>query len=228
MSEVEPRAWLQPAILVEPKPIDVAHINLHHQYSPSENQNHRDVIDRICQVLIASRDALNQLDTHGGDGDSGTTLADIATRIQEELENLPLDNLADLLQAIGQILSSVGGGSIGVLLSLLFTHAGIAMTTSGDFARGLKEGVEIMMKYAGSKLGDRSMLDALVPALQGLERGENLQIVAANARAGANLTSNMTANVGRAANTPPEIYSGFNDSGSEAVALVFARLADNR
>ena len=227
LSEVEPLAWVKPVIPVQPEQIDIAHLKLYHKYIPSQNQKNREVVEKICNVAIASKERLNALDK--GDGDSGDTLSTIATYIKAELDNLPLDNPAHLLLAIGQLIESVGVGTSGVLLSLIFTHGGNALEeTSSSLATALKKGVEAMMRYAGSKVGDRSMLDALVPAIEGLEKKESLQAVAEASRKGANFTSSMTAKVGRLVNVDPKEYLGFNDSGAEAVALIFERLAEEK
>lgn len=226
LAEVEPQAWVQPVIPVQPKLIDVTYLDLRHEYIPSENEQHRKIIDRICDVVISSKDKLNELDGKSGDEDAGTTFCSIGTHIQTELDNLPLENLAHLFLAIGQLLESVGGGTSGVLLSLLFSHTGNALERGLNLAPALKEGVETMAKYAGSRPGDRSLLDALIPAIEALEENADIQIAALAARKGANATSSMIAKVGRAANVDPRFYREFNDSGAEATAIIFECLAE--
>ena len=126
----------------------------------------------------------------------------------------------------------MGVGTSGVLLSLLLTHTGNALKRGLSLVTALKAGLETMMKYAGSRPGERSMLDALVPAIEALEQQESLQVVAQRARNGATKSSEMVAKVGRAANVPPEVYlkangvNGVNDSGAEAVAVIFECLAE--
>lgn len=227
LSEVEPRAWVQPVIPFQPQLIDVTtHLELSQEYIPSENQRNRHIIKKICDTVISNRDQLNALDARAGDGDAGTTLATIATQVKEELDNLPLNNPAHLFLAISELLESVGGGTSGVLLSLLFLHTGNGIEDSLNLAPALKEAVDTMAKYAGSQTGDRSMLDALIPVIEALENEESLQVAAKAARNGADLTSSMEARVGRAANVSWEVYKGFNDSGAEAVALIFECLAE--
>ena len=227
---VTPRNWVHPIAPVTPKPIDLSLINIRPQYLPSEHLENRKLIAQISEVLIKSKSQLNDLDSHGGDKDAGETLALAATTIKHVLDEnrLPLDCLSSLLSAIGEILANNIGGTSGVLLSILFTNAGTSMgaNTNISLANALMKGTQVMIGYAGSKVGDRSMLDALVPALDTLERQENLQLAAAAARIGAEKTATMIARVGRAANVSPEIYSGFNDAGAEAVALIFESLVD--
>jgi triose/dihydroxyacetone kinase / FAD-AMP lyase (cyclizing) len=227
LSPVAPRAWVPPVAPVAPKRIDISLIDLHPNYPSSRNEKHLSIIKQVCEVLVSSEDTLNELDTHGSDGDCGSTLSTIASHINNKVNVLPLDNKAHLLQAIGHLISSVGGGTSGALLSLLFTHAGIALETKNlNFAAALKEGAEAMMRITGSKVGDRTMLDALLPALDAMDKRESLQVVAQVARTGANLTSTMVAKIGRTANCDSKVYLGYNDSGAEAIALTFERLAN--
>jgi dihydroxyacetone kinase len=70
------------------------------------------------------------------------------------------------------------------------------------------------------------MIDALVPAIEALQRGESLQQAAQAARNGAEATAALTqANAGRSAYVPESALSGVVDPGAEAVARVFEALA---
>jgi dihydroxyacetone kinase len=78
--------------------------------------------------------------------------------------------------------------------------------------------------YGGARLGDRTMLDALIPAIAALPQG--LAAAAAAARAGADHTATITrARAGRSAYVPEHALTGAVDPGAEAVALAFAALA---
>jgi triose/dihydroxyacetone kinase / FAD-AMP lyase (cyclizing) len=226
LSPVPIPAWRQPVTPVVPEQIDVSHINLHHQYPPSENRAYRQIIRQIADVLVTSEIKLNDLDSRSGDADCGSTLRLAATSIQEALDDLPLAELDHLLLATGEILSRNVGGSSGVLFSILFTNAGIALQSheADSLPKALMAGIQVLMTAAGSTVGDRTFLDALVPGVQTLERTRNLHLTAVAARTGADATANMIAKVGRAANVPPEVYRGSNDAGAEAIALIFEQL----
>jgi triose/dihydroxyacetone kinase / FAD-AMP lyase (cyclizing) len=227
MSAVDSPAWIPPIRpMAAPQLIEPSYIDTRH-YTPSKNPKNHSIITQGCEAIISSKDQLNSLDSYGGDGDAGETLSLAATSIKEALDTLPLDHLDYLLVAIGEILSEKVGGSSGVLFSILFTNAGITLQNheTDSLADALMKGAQALMKYVGSQVGDRSMLDALIPALETLEQQGTFQIAAEAARKGADKTATMIAKVGRAQNVPPKIYQGYNDAGAEAIALIFERLA---
>ena len=91
------------------------------------------------------------------------------------------------------------GGSSGVLLSIFFTAAAQALDDGAALPKALLAGLERMTFYGGAKLGDRTMIDALEPALKALDAG-GLEAAAAAARQGAEATAAMRkAKAGRSA-----------------------------
>ena len=88
----------------------------------------------------------------------------------------------------------------------------------------LQAGLNKVMEVGGAKPGDRTMIDALSPALEALNNG--LEAAVAAARAGADQTATLAkAGAGRAAYVSEEQLLGHVDPGAEAVARVFERLA---
>lgn len=180
---------------------------------------------RICAALVAARAELDALDAKVGDGDAGSTFATGARAIWEQLdaELLPTADLPALFTAIGALLARVMGGSSGVLCSIGCTAMGIALRHGDPVAAALAHGIERMQTYGGARQGDRTMLDALIPAAEALPRDLDAAISAA--RAGANSTAAMTrAGAGRASYVPEAALLGTADPGAEAVARAFAAL----
>ena len=137
---------------------------------------------------------------------------------------MPLADLTQLFPALGNELSQTMGGSSGVILAIYFNAAGDACANGATVERALREGLQRVSDVGGAQVGDRTMIDALAPALDALPNG--LQAAAEAARSGANATSGIhRAKAGRAAYVPPENLKGHNDPGAEAVALVFEGLA---
>ena len=96
---------------------------------------------------------------------------------------LPLADQGQLYRAIGLELSQTMGGSSGVLLAIFFAAAGDAASGGLPMREALKAGLGRMQEVGGARLGDRTMIDALTPALDGLDQG--LPTAARAARAGA-------------------------------------------
>ena len=177
-----------------------------------------------CNVLIAAEQDLNALDAKSGDGDTGSTLSGAARALINAIDRLPLSDHTQLLRAIGQELSQTMGGSSGVLLAIFFAAAGDGASSGLPMREALLAGLARMQEIGGAQVGDRTMVDALSPALGAL--GENLAAAATAARKGADFTATLThAKAGRAAYINAKQLEGHIDPGAEAVARLFEHLA---
>ncbi|WP_339762719.1 dihydroxyacetone kinase subunit DhaK [uncultured Hoeflea sp.] len=190
---------------------------------PSEHKETRAFLTKCCEILIESESDLNALDAKSGDGDTGSTLAGAARALIATMDTLPLADHTQLYRAIGQELSQTMGGSSGVLLAIFFAAAGDAASSGLSMTGSLKAGLARMQDIGGAKLGDRTMVDALYPALDALE--DSLHLAAKAARAGADHTATLTkANAGRASYINAQQLEGHTDPGAEAVARLFEHL----
>ena len=191
---------------------------------PSNHPETRDFLTRCCQHMIAMEHDLNALDAKSGDGDTGSTLAGAAKALIRAMDRLPLADHTQLYRAIGQELSQTMGGSSGVLLAIFFAAAGDAASSGLTMRDALRAGLERMQEIGGAKLGDRTMIDALAPALEVLDDGLAAATVAA--RTGANHTATLRkAKAGRAAYVSGDNLEGHIDPGAEAVARLFEALS---
>lgn len=194
------------------------------QFSPSDNPAVRAMLIGCCERMIASKGDLNALDAKSGDGDTGSTLARAADALISSIDQLPLANPSNLCFAIAQQLSQTMGGSFGVLISIFLTATADALKTNLPIIEALKAGLERMQEIGGAKKGDRTVVDALEPALNALPDG----IFAASkaARTGAEQTRGMRqAKAGRATYVNATQLQGYTDPGAEAVARIFEQLA---
>ena len=221
---VAPPAWPGCARVVEPGMLPLPDGLSPIQPIPSANPAMRAFIERCCGVLITAEAKLNALDAKSGDGDTGSTLAGAAKALRGALDRMPLSDQTQLLRALGLELSQTMGGSSGVLLAIFFAAAGDASASGQDTAGALRAGLERIQQVGGARPGDRTMIDALAPALDALPRG--LSAAAAAARAGADATAAITrARAGRASYLAEASLAGHNDPGAEAVATLFEHLA---
>ena len=180
-------------------------------------------LTHCCRVLISSQEDLNTLDAKSGDGDTGSTLASAATALLAAMDSLPLADHTQLLRAIGLELSQTMGGSSGILLSIFFAAAGDASSSGRSLREALQDGLDRMREIGGANPGDRTMIDALLPALDALKDG--LKEAAVAARKGADYTATLTtAKAGRATYINAEQLKGHVDPGAEAVARLFEAL----
>ncbi|MDK1387848.1 dihydroxyacetone kinase subunit DhaK [Sinorhizobium sp. 8-89] len=179
------------------------------------------LIAAICDHLLSLEAELNSLDARAGDGDTGSTVATGSRSVLAQIARLPLTDIAATLSSIGSILSTSMGGSSGVLLSIFFTAAAKEYSDTRDMASALLAGLDRMTFYGGAGVGDRTMVDALDPALRALKAG-GLAAAASAARAGADATRRMKkARAGRASYIGERDLEGVPDPGAMAVAAVF-------
>jgi ATP-dependent dihydroxyacetone kinase len=190
----------------------------------SDKPETRALLTTCCDLLIAAEADLNELDAKSGDGDTGSTLATAARALKDALDTLPLADPTQLFRAIGNELSQTMGGSSGVILAIFFGAAGDACASGKPTPKALLAGLGRISQVGGAAKGDRTMIDALEPALHALSDG--IAAAADAARAGANATASMgRAKAGRASYVPPENLIGHNDPGAEAVARLLEGLA---
>ncbi|RCW77788.1 dihydroxyacetone kinase subunit DhaK [Phyllobacterium bourgognense] len=225
-SPVDPHAWAPPLlrhgldILPAPKvPVGEAIA------AASRDPLAEGLVTAMCQRLISMETELNRLDARTGDGDTGSTVAAGARGVLGKIKSLPLADNAGTLAAIGGILATIMGGSSGVLLSIFFTAAAKAMTEKNNLPAALLEGLDRMTFYGGARPGDRTMVDALDPALRALAASGPSDAARA-AAAGANATMAMSkANAGRASYVGAGHLAGVADPGAIAVAAAFETAA---
>ncbi|MCM7589103.1 dihydroxyacetone kinase subunit DhaK [Enterobacter chuandaensis] len=225
--EVETLGWQKPVAFAPLRTVPQSAIHDSVEYTASDNPQVKESVSRVTKTLIQLENRLNALDAKVGDGDTGSTFAqgarDIAQRLEES--TLPLNDVSKLLLLVGERLATVMGGSSGVLMSIFFTAAGQKLQDGQPLPDALLSGLAQMKQYGGADLGDRTLIDALQPALEALQKGD-LQSAAQAAQQGAEATAKMAkAGAGRSSYVNKENLDGVMDPGAVAVAEVFNILA---
>ncbi|MFE2182211.1 dihydroxyacetone kinase subunit DhaL [Streptomyces sp. NPDC059455] len=180
-----------------------------------------------------SREAtrLTDLDSAIGDADHGTNMQRGFAAVAEALEKEPPGSPgATLILAGRQLISKVGGAS-GPLYGTLLRRAGKALgdaeqITPQQLADALRAGVDAVAQLGGAAAGDKTMLDALLPAVEALS-GDTGSFAAAGeaAEKGALATVPMLARKGRASYLG-ERSVGHQDPGATSSALIIGALAE--
>ncbi|MBP1179651.1 dihydroxyacetone kinase subunit DhaK [Methylobacterium sp. PvR107] len=197
-------------------------------FTPSRDSVTAGRIEAVAGALIAAEAALNALDAKVGDGDAGTTFAGAARAVQADLDRLPQADPAALCRALAERIGRAVGGSSGVLGSIFFAAAASALAAGAAWPDALAEGVTRVQGYGGANRGDRTLLDALIPAVEALRSGD-LRAAAEAARAGADATARMDrAGAGRSSYLTAGDLAGVQDPGAAGVAAAFAALAGAR
>ncbi len=195
-------------------------------FTPSSHAGREAALEAVCGALVAAEATLDALDAKIGDGDTGTTLANAARSLLARKATLPFADASTLFGALSQHLSATMGGSSGVLLGIFTAAVSAALKSDVPLGEALRSGVGRVQEYGGAREGDRTMLDALVPAIAVLAGDGTLAEAAVAARDGAERTAALeVARAGRSGYLRADVLRGVADPGAVAVALVLEALA---
>lgn len=196
----------------------------------------RDLLIGALTELASHRDQLNLLDQALGDGDHGSTVARGCGTSIESLRKGNFESVNQLFGIVGRSMMSSMGGASGMLFGLLFrTAEGCPTVTRLDgvtLATIFRRGLDALQARTKTQVGDKTMFDALVPAVVALEANHQdpvskmLEKAAEAARIGAESTAGMLPRVGRA-KTLGERARESQDPGANSIYLLFTALASN-
>lgn len=194
-------------------------------------------IRRFAAEVAEHRDYLTQLDSPIGDADHGANMDRGLTVVLAALEEPASTTAAALFKRVGMALVSNVGGASGPLYGTLFlrmaTAAGdVDSLDGGALAKVLRGGLDGVVARGKAEAGDKTMFDALSPAIDALDAalaeqrplGEALKAAASAADAGRDATTAMLARKGRASYLG-ERSIGHQDPGATSMALLVAAAA---
>jgi len=194
------------------------------------------VVRTIAQTAVDNETYFGELDAVVGDGDFGYSLARGFEKVLEGWDDIDRTDPGTFLKKTGMIISSRIGGTSGPIWGTAFLRAGMAAGSEEvDGARlvaMLRSAVEGIMARGQAELGDKTLLDALVPMTDRIEAelaagADSAAVVAAaaeTAEQAAEATIPMVARRGRAAYTG-ERSRGSVDAGARAVAVILAQIS---
>ncbi|MER7721351.1 dihydroxyacetone kinase subunit DhaL [Streptomyces flaveolus] len=181
-------------------------------------------------AALVDRDAerLTALDSPIGDADHGSNLQRGFTAVTATLEKEAPDTPGAVLMLAGRQLISTVGGASGPLYGTLLRRTGKALGDSAEvsaeqLAEALRTGVDAVRTLGGAAPGDKTMIDALVPAVDAL--GDSFAAARAAAEEGAEATTPLQARKGRASYLG-ERSIGHQDPGATSAALLIAGLEE--
>jgi dihydroxyacetone kinase len=191
----------------------------------------------MTDVIIANEVPFCELDSHAGDGDFGMSLAKGFKEVKKAWGELPTSDIGAFLKAAGMIITEHCGGASGPIWGSAFRAAG--KSTDGQteidmagLAALMQAAVDGIQKRGGAKLGDKTLLDALIPTTEALKAAASAgmdlkKALAAGAKAaieGAEATKLITATKGRASYVGERSLS-HPDAGATALGIIFSEIA---
>ena len=189
------------------------------------------VVRVIAQTAVDNETYFCELDAVVGDGDFGYSLARGFEVVLGDWDAMEYSDVGGLLKKTAITLSKRIGGTSGPIWGTAFLRAGGALTNvtdpgGADIIAALRAAIEGIKQRGSTDLGDKTLLDALVPAVDELEAalgegaGAALERAAAKARESAEATKGMVAQRGRAAYTGERSRDSV-DAGAIGVAVMF-------
>jgi phosphoenolpyruvate---glycerone phosphotransferase subunit DhaL len=191
-------------------------------------------IELFALTIAEHRQELIKLDTAIGDGDHGSNMDRGMQKAVEKLHAEPQPDPGAVLKAVAMTLISTVGGAAGPLYGTLFLQLGGGLTDhrEGDikaYAAAWRRALDGVQSRGKAQAGDKTMLDALIPAVEALEQASELnaglRAAADAAREGMLATTPLVARKGRASYLA-ERSAGHQDPGATSTHYLFESAAE--
>jgi dihydroxyacetone kinase-like protein len=186
------------------------------------------------QTLVDNRDHLNVLDQGLGDGDHGTTIARGCEAAIAALKNGTFATANAVFEAVGSAMMTSMGGASGILFGVWFRAAkncpAADTLSTGTLITFFQRARQELLRKSAAQVGDKTMMDALIPAIEALEAnagaplGEALRTAADAAQKGAESTVGLLPKFGRATTLGERVRQA-KDPGATSIALFLDTLA---
>ncbi len=196
-------------------------------------------LERLAMVLSENKEYLTQLDSAIGDADHGINMKRGMDRVMEKLPSVADKDIGNILKTVGMTLISSVGGASGPLYGTFFMRGGMAAAakeelTAEDLLEVLQAGLDGIVQRGRAQPGDKTMVDAWLPALaayraaldEGGDERAALRAAVAGAEQGMEETIPMQARKGRASYLG-ERSIGHQDPGATSSYLMLKALLDS-
>jgi dihydroxyacetone kinase-like protein len=193
------------------------------------------VVADVAAVIVENRAYLSELDGQIGDGDHGFNMAKGFGRAAERIG--ADDTLDTALNTLSEVLIGEIGGSMGPLYGMMFSDmadavAGAEAIDAETFGKMLHAGLDGVKAIGAADVGDKTLLDTLVPAIEaydatlagGADFAAALAALTTAAEAGRDATRDMVARIGRASRLG-ERSRGVLDPGATSCCLILTAMA---
>ena len=193
-------------------------------------------LDTFADRIRDAREELTALDSAIGDADHGINMDRGMSAAREHITALREGQAGALFKQVGRTLISTVGGAAGPLYGTFFLRLGTALgetdeVAPGDLARGLRAGLDGIVALGKANLDDKTMVDAITPAVEAFEAGAEadlrgaLEAAADAAAAGRDRITPLVARKGRASYLG-ERSAGHQDPGATSATILFQAFRD--
>jgi phosphoenolpyruvate---glycerone phosphotransferase subunit DhaL len=196
------------------------------------------MLQAAVTLIRENESMLSTLDAATGDGDHGSAMVMAVGAAEKAVNEWDKASIKSLLHGVGWGMMCIDGGSTGPLWGSLFVgmSKGVDEAESLDcaaLAGAFEAGLEKIQKQSKAAVGDKTMMDALIPAVGAIRTAADssasikdaMSAAAAAAAAGAAATTDMLAKFGRARNLGDRVI-GHVDPGATSMSLLFKAFSD--
>ncbi|MDR2892707.1 MAG: dihydroxyacetone kinase subunit L [Deltaproteobacteria bacterium] len=186
------------------------------------------------RLWLENAQVLSEIDSRFGDGDHGVTISKIARLIASSAESWKAESLKAFITDLGSAIMEIGGGSAGPLYGTMIGGLAEALTDEKEIdapllKKMLTASLAEMCSITKARVGDKTMMDALIPAVEAATAaGDEVELVlaaaASGAAGGAEVTRSQISRFGRARSYGEQTI-GTQDAGALSTALFFQGLA---
>ena len=198
------------------------------------NAGQAPIVEELAEVIVANKAWLSEIDGKIGDGDHGINMAKGFSRAAERIHGKEM-TLDEAMAVLSDVLMSEIGGSMGPLYGLMFEDMAGALKGSDRidaeaFSAMLNAGLEGVRGVGSAEVGDKTLMDTLVPAVAAFDAakakgfGHALAAMRAAAETGRDSTIDLVAKIGRASRLG-ERSRGVLDAGATSCCLILTSLA---
>ncbi|MCJ8055977.1 dihydroxyacetone kinase subunit L [Shinella curvata] len=202
-----------------------------------DNASSGAIVLSMAERIVENRAYLSEIDGKIGDGDHGVNMAKGFGMAAERLKGKDA-SLAVSLDTLGTVLMTEIGGSMGPLYGVMFTEfaetiESVEKIDAAAYSKMLHAGLAGIQSIGSAKVGDKTLLDTFVPAVEAFDTAtaggksfdEALVALVAAAEAGRDSTINLVAKIGRASRLG-ERSLGVLDAGATSCAIILKELSD--
>jgi len=200
------------------------------------------LVELLYRTIDAQKEELSKLDTEIGDGDHGFSIANGFRNFYEKLDEYAKLDIGQFLKKGGFELIKNVGGAAGAVFGTFFTGqasyydknlSGKELLDLQDITNMLEDALTQIKKRGNAKIGDKTMIDALEPAVESLKEStgtgaglsDAFKLAAEKASEGAEKTRDMVATHGRAKNLGDRSI-GYMDPGAKTMSVIIQTMAD--
>ncbi|KAM0718850.1 hypothetical protein Q7P37_005922 [Cladosporium fusiforme] len=185
----------------------------------------RQRIQAGCAAVIKEEPTITEYDTIVGDGDCGYTLRDGAKQVLAFIEGKDLARLPETLAALVHDLEVNMGGTSGALYCIFLTALAASLASESSVPAALKGALDQLLKYTRARLGDRTMMDALIPFVDTLNASGDVDEAISKASDGVDGTKKMEAKLGRSTYLDESATQGVPDPGAYGLLVLLRGMA---